>query len=119
MRCFSCFLIRNLKDLSSLFLVSHYSSESFLQDSAAYEDWRHWRFPNLLEALEEFPSVRPNAPLLMAQLSILQPRFYSISSSQAIYPNQLHLTVAVVVYRTEGIVFDCFLKFVLMVLVRV
>nr|CAH7737071.1 unnamed protein product [Callosobruchus chinensis] len=49
-------------------------------DSAAYEDWRHWRFPHLLEVLEEFPSVSPYAPLLVAQLSILQPRFYSISS---------------------------------------
>lgn len=73
-----------------------------LKESAAYEDWRHWRFPNLLEVLEEFPSVHPYAPLLIAQLSLLQPRFYSISSSQAIYPNQIHLTVAVVVYRTQG-----------------
>ncbi|CAH0554483.1 unnamed protein product [Brassicogethes aeneus] len=70
-------------------------------DSAAYEDWRHWRFPNLAEVLEEFPSVQPYAPLLLAQLSILQPRFYSISSSPAMHPNQLHLTVAVVVYKTE------------------
>ncbi|XP_019875678.1 nitric oxide synthase, salivary gland isoform X1 [Aethina tumida] len=70
-------------------------------DSAAYEDWRHWRFPNLLEVLEEFPSIAPYAPLLLAQLSILQPRFYSISSSPALNPNQLHLTVAVVVYRTQ------------------
>ncbi|KRT82108.1 hypothetical protein AMK59_3121, partial [Oryctes borbonicus] len=65
------------------------------------EDWRHWRFPNLLEVLEEFPSVRPYAPLLIAQLSLLQPRFYSISSSRAIYPNQINLTVAVVTYRTQ------------------
>ncbi|KAI4462215.1 nitric oxide synthase-related [Holotrichia oblita] len=71
------------------------------QDSAAYEDWRHWRYPNLLEVLEEFPSVNPYAPLLVAQLSLLQPRFYSISSSRAIYPNQIHLTVAVVTYRTQ------------------
>nr|CAI5859008.1 unnamed protein product [Callosobruchus analis] len=70
-------------------------------DSAAYEDWRHWRFPHLLEVLEEFPSVSPYAPLLVAQLSILQPRFYSISSSPAMHTNELHLTVAVVVYRTQ------------------
>ncbi|KAK9703975.1 FAD binding domain [Popillia japonica] len=70
-------------------------------DSAAYEDWRYWRYPNLLEVLEEFPSVNPYAPLLVAQLSLLQPRFYSISSSRAIYPNQINLTVAVVVYRTQ------------------
>jgi nitric-oxide synthase len=72
-----------------------------LQDSAAYEDWRHWRYPNLLEVLEEFPSVTPYAPLLIAQLSILQPRFYSISSSPLLHPDQVHLTVAVVVYKTQ------------------
>ncbi|XP_071050182.1 nitric oxide synthase, salivary gland isoform X2 [Onthophagus taurus] len=70
-------------------------------DSAAYEDWRHWRFPNLLEVFEEFPSVNPYAPLLVAQLSLLQPRFYSISSSRAVHQNQIHLTVAVVSYRTQ------------------
>ncbi|KAK5644702.1 hypothetical protein RI129_006002 [Pyrocoelia pectoralis] len=70
-------------------------------DSAAYEDWRHWRFPNLLEVLDEFPSVQPYAPLLITQLPILQPRFYSISSSPLMYNNQIHATVAVVVYRSE------------------
>ncbi|KAF5278426.1 hypothetical protein FQA39_LY05915 [Lamprigera yunnana] len=70
-------------------------------DSAAYEDWRHWRFPNLLEVLEEFPSVKPIAPLLITQLPILQPRFYSISSSPSLYKHRIHLTVAVVVYKTE------------------
>ncbi|XP_017771545.1 PREDICTED: nitric oxide synthase, salivary gland [Nicrophorus vespilloides] len=70
-------------------------------ESAAYEDWRHWRFPNLLEVLEEFPSVNPYAPLLVAQLSMLQARFYSISSSRALHPGQIHLTVAVVSYRTQ------------------
>lgn len=70
-------------------------------DSAAYEDWRHWRFPHLLEVLEEFSSVKPNAALLVAQLGLLQPRFYSISSSQDLNPGQVHLTVAVVVYKTQ------------------
>jgi nitric-oxide synthase len=75
--------------------------ELLATDSAAYEDWRHWRYPNLLEVLEEFPSVTPYAPLLIAQLSILQPRFYSISSSPLLHPDQVHLTVAVVVYKTQ------------------
>jgi nitric-oxide synthase len=75
--------------------------ELLATDSAAYEDWRHWRYPNLLEVLEEFPSVTPYAPLLIAQLSILQPRFYSISSSPLLHPAQVHLTVAVVVYKTQ------------------
>lgn len=70
-------------------------------ESGAYEDWRHWRFPHLLEVLEEFPSVRPPAALLVAQLTTLQPRFYSISSSPLVQRDQVHLTVAVVSYRTQ------------------
>lgn len=31
----------------------------------------------------------------------LQPRFYSISSCPNKYPNQIHLTVAIVKYRAE------------------
>nr|CAD7260092.1 unnamed protein product [Timema shepardi] len=72
------------------------------QEPAAFEDWRHWRFPHLLEVLEEFPSVRPSAALLAAQLSPLQPRFYSISSSPMVHPGQIHITVAVVTYRTQA-----------------
>ncbi|KAB0794374.1 hypothetical protein PPYR_11213 [Photinus pyralis] len=93
-------------------LLQHFASIATSEDDqakltvlatnpAAYEDWRHWRFPHLLEVLEEFPSVRPYAPLLVTQLPILQPRFYSISSSPAVYNNQIHVTVAVVTYRTE------------------
>uniref|UniRef100_A0A8D8YWA0 Nitric oxide synthase n=2 Tax=Cacopsylla melanoneura TaxID=428564 RepID=A0A8D8YWA0_9HEMI len=70
-------------------------------DSAAYEDWRHWRFPHLLEVLEQFPSIHLPPALLVAQLTPLQPRFYSISSSPLAHPNEIHLTVAVVSYRTQ------------------
>ncbi|XP_072398883.1 nitric oxide synthase, salivary gland isoform X3 [Diabrotica undecimpunctata] len=70
-------------------------------DSASYEEWRHWRYPHLLEVLEQFPSVLPHAALLSAQLSVLQPRYYSISSSQRLNPNEIHLTVAVVQYKTQ------------------
>ncbi|XP_067008227.1 nitric oxide synthase, salivary gland [Anabrus simplex] len=70
-------------------------------EPTAYEDWRHWRFPHLLEVLEEFPSVCPSAPLLVAQLPLLQPRFYSISSSPSVYAKEIHITVAVVVYKTQ------------------
>ncbi|XP_076232753.1 nitric oxide synthase [Calliopsis andreniformis] len=71
-------------------------------DPAAYEDWRHWKFPNLMEVLEEFPSVKPLAPLLLLHLTPLQPRFYSISSSPDVHQGQIHLTVAVVQYKTQG-----------------
>ncbi|KAJ8872955.1 hypothetical protein PR048_026571 [Dryococelus australis] len=71
-------------------------------EPASYEDWRHWHMPHLLEVLEQFPSVRPSAALLATQLSPLQPRFYSISSSPKVHPGQIHLTVAVVIYNTQG-----------------
>ncbi|XP_026330054.1 nitric oxide synthase-like protein [Hyposmocoma kahamanoa] len=70
-------------------------------DPGAYEDWRHFHFPTLPEVLDQFPSARPCASLLAALLSPLQPRFYSISSSPIAHPKRLHLTVAVVTYRTQ------------------
>jgi nitric-oxide synthase len=73
-----------------------------IKESAAYEDWRHWRIPHLLEVLEEFPSVHPSPAVLAAQLTPLQPRFYSISSSPIVQSGQIHITVAVVSYRTQG-----------------
>lgn len=70
-------------------------------DNAFYEDWRHSKFPHLLEVFEEFPSVKIPTALLVSQLTLLQPRFYSISSSPLIFPHNIHLTVAVVVYKTQ------------------
>ncbi|VVC89726.1 unnamed protein product [Leptidea sinapis] len=70
-------------------------------DPSAYEDWRHYYFPTLSEVLDQFPSAKPSASLLAALLSPLQPRFYSISSSPLAHAKRLHLTVAVVSYRTQ------------------
>ncbi|XP_044753718.1 nitric oxide synthase-like protein isoform X2 [Coccinella septempunctata] len=75
--------------------------EMLASDSTEYEDWRHYNFPNLLEVLQEFPSVNPFAPLLIAQLPVLQPRFYSISSSPLKHLKEVHLTVAIVQYHTR------------------
>ncbi|XP_002021672.2 nitric oxide synthase [Drosophila persimilis] len=75
--------------------------ELLVNDSSAYEDWRHWRLPHMLDVLEEFPSCRPPAPLLLAHLTPLQPRFYSISSSPRRASDEIHLTVAIVKYRSE------------------
>jgi nitric-oxide synthase len=54
--------------------------------------------PNLAEVLDDFPSVRPNASLLVTQLPKLQPRFYSISSSPKV-SDDIHLTMGVVEFK--------------------
>ncbi|XP_016046155.1 nitric oxide synthase 1 [Erinaceus europaeus] len=66
-----------------------------------YEEWKWGKNPTIVEVLEEFPSVQMPATLLLTQLSLLQPRYYSISSSPDMYPDEVHLTVAVVSYHTR------------------
>uniref|UniRef100_A0A1A9VG31 Nitric oxide synthase n=1 Tax=Glossina austeni TaxID=7395 RepID=A0A1A9VG31_GLOAU len=95
---------RQLLTLLSGFCEDNHDVERLqllINDSSAYEDWRHWRLPHLLEVLEEFPSCKPPASLVLANLMSLQSRFYSISSSPSKVNNEIHLTVAVVKYRSE------------------
>uniref|UniRef100_A0A8B9P5I4 Nitric oxide synthase 3 n=1 Tax=Apteryx owenii TaxID=8824 RepID=A0A8B9P5I4_APTOW len=73
-----------------------------LQDARLYEDWKWFRCPTLLEVLEEFPSVGLPASLLLTQLPLLQPRYYSVSSAPGRSPGEIHLTVAVVTYHSEN-----------------
>lgn len=67
-----------------------------------YNKWKFTNSPTFLEVLEEFPSLRVPAAFLLSQLPILKPRYYSISSSLDHTPAEVHLTVAVVTYRTRG-----------------
>ena len=55
-----------------------------------------------LDLLEEFPSARPSAQELVELQRKLMPRLYSISSAPSRYPDEIHLTVAVVRYETNG-----------------
>ncbi|XP_053131232.1 nitric oxide synthase, inducible-like isoform X2 [Hemicordylus capensis] len=66
-----------------------------------YNQWKFHHSPTILEVLEEFPSIKISATFLLSQLPLLKPRYYSISSSQDWTPGELHLTVAVVSYRTR------------------
>ncbi|MGH0118444.1 UNVERIFIED_CONTAM: hypothetical protein FKN15_054296 [Acipenser sinensis] len=66
-----------------------------------YEQWKWFHSPTLAEVLEEFPSLSLPSSLLLSQLPLLQPRYYSISSSPETTPHQVHATVAVVQYRTQ------------------
>ncbi|CAF1285155.1 unnamed protein product [Adineta steineri] len=50
--------------------------------------------------LEQFPSLKIPIEDIIQILPKLQPRYYSISSSTRYNPNQLHITVSIVTYRT-------------------
>lgn len=73
-----------------------------LQGLQEYEEWKWSKNPTVVEVLEEFPSVQMPSTLLLTQLPVLQPRYYSISSSPDMSPDEVHLTVAVLSYRTRG-----------------
>jgi sulfite reductase (NADPH) flavoprotein alpha-component len=53
---------------------------------------------DLLDVLIRHPSLRPDPDELVSLLARLQPRLYSISSSQKAHPREVHLTVGVVRY---------------------
>lgn len=55
-----------------------------------------------VDLLEENPSAPVTAQELAENLRRLMPRLYSISSSPARFPQEIHLTVAVVRYETNG-----------------
>ncbi|VDI59533.1 nitric-oxide synthase, brain [Mytilus galloprovincialis] len=74
--------------------------ENLANDIHEYEDWRYEKMPNVLEVLEEFPSLKINPSLLISQLPLLQQRFYSISSSQKSSPGEVHATIGVLKYNT-------------------
>lgn len=69
--------------------------------SEDYEEWRNFRYPNFAEILLEFPTIQLNPTLLIAELPLLQPRYYSISSSKEVVGDEIHLTVSLVSYRTQ------------------
>ncbi len=55
-----------------------------------------------IDLLEEFPSAKPTPQQFVEFLRKLMPRLYSIASSPAKYPNEVHLCVAIVRYETNG-----------------
>jgi sulfite reductase (NADPH) flavoprotein alpha-component len=54
-----------------------------------------------IDILCEFPSVKLTPQELVDHLRKLMPRLYSIASSSKVFPNEIHLTVAVVRYTTN------------------
>src|SRR5205823_5655956 len=54
---------------------------------------------DVLDALLEFPSARPRIGDFVAALGRMQPRLYSLASSQRVHPAAAHLTVGVLRYE--------------------
>ncbi len=55
-----------------------------------------------VDLLAEFPSARPTPQELVDQLRKLMPRLYSVASSAKVFPAEVHLTLAVVRYKTNA-----------------
>ena len=56
----------------------------------------------VIDFLLAHPSIRFTPAEFIATLRKLQPRLYSISSSQRLHPEQVHLTIATVRYESHG-----------------
>ncbi|XP_044141709.1 nitric oxide synthase, inducible-like [Bufo gargarizans] len=76
--------------------------EDLSKDTEMYNAWKSYNYPSFLDILEEFKSLEVPTTFLLTQLPALKARYYSISSSNDMTPGEIHLTVAVVNYRTKG-----------------
>ncbi|NWU89997.1 NOS2 protein, partial [Upupa epops] len=94
---------RLLKNLSQLVTAEADKErlEVLCRSTEEYNKWKFYNSPNILEVLEEFPSAQVSTAFLLTQLPFLKPRFYSVSSCWELTPREIHLTVAVVNYRTR------------------
>lgn len=52
----------------------------------------------ILDLLHQHPSAKPGVEAFVATLAAIRPRLYSISSSQRMHPDEVHLTVGIVRY---------------------
>ncbi|KAM8977074.1 nitric oxide synthase, inducible [Pelodytes ibericus] len=75
--------------------------EELCNNADKYNAWKSYYCPTFLEVLEAFPSLEILPTFLLTQLPPLKPRYYSISSSVDMTPGEIHLTVAVVNYKTQ------------------
>lgn len=66
------------------------------QEPESYKKWRSFHSPNLLDVLNEFPSLHVPPEFILTRLPLLQPRLYSISSSLSAHPEEVHLTMSLV-----------------------
>lgn len=90
------------EELANLFAdAAEDKAEAKALRELAADETRLARF-DLFDLVQQFKSAKVRPSELVATLPTLQPRLYSISSSQAACPNEVHLTVGVVRYELDG-----------------
>jgi len=55
---------------------------------------------SFIEVLTEFSTCTPSVDYLLDFIPQITPRYFSISSSPSMYPNQIHITVAILKFQT-------------------
>ncbi|GAB6019463.1 hypothetical protein CHUAL_001042 [Chamberlinius hualienensis] len=65
-----------------------------------YHEWVIDNCRNIVDILEDLPSLKPPLDHLCELLPRLQARYYSISSSPKVYPNTIHVTAVLIKYET-------------------
>ncbi|HEY8069742.1 MAG TPA: sulfite reductase subunit alpha [Burkholderiales bacterium] len=84
-------LAREAKDEADRARLSKLADDDGQADALGVHD--------VLDALLEFPSARPRIDEFVAALGRMQPRLYSIASSQKRHPREVHLTVGMLRYE--------------------
>ncbi|QSR87314.1 sulfite reductase subunit alpha [Candidatus Methylacidiphilum infernorum] len=74
--------------------------EEILQNEKELESYLWGK--DYLDLLEEYPGISLNPDELVSSLGRMVPRLYSIASSPLLFPEEVHLTVAVVKYKVAG-----------------
>ena len=93
-------LLEHLAELSSD-RTQQKQMRQLAKDSKKYQAWRKFNWPSLLEVLQQFSSVKGDVSLLLLELPLMQPRYYSVSSSPLTKEQTFDLTVGIVTYKTQ------------------
>jgi len=99
--------VQNKKFLQTMAVKTGEAAEKEKLEALLYPEARQEMMDFLanrevVDLLEEFPGVRFSPQELVDNLKRLVPRLYSIASSPVLFPNEVHMTVAVVRYRTNN-----------------